>query len=575
LKPVKSYKLHYQRMTIQVDPFVANSISDPVQQTVSSQDMHRMPMPSMYNMQNMLQMYTMNKIMSNSTSSFKTGNESIDQMLSMVLQMIVIGCVTMLMTQVGTIATYIKSVNRSIIRGIWSITLTIFRLLKQKFFRERKKYYRTVDIPYISDTRQINELYKAVFWFLTNNSEIDYLHEPYLQFVFDKKISAENREAVIRNLSIHKVLTQQKSKTIRFKNHDITYVLSTELITVYTDKDRKRENYKVTLTAVIDEYEKTDVLDEFSQHCLSEYINNLTSSKWTQQIYTNNGNEWKASPSNNSRKLDTIILKDGLKDEIKSDLQLFLNSEDWYKERDIPYSRGYLFYGNPGTGKTSMIKGMSLYCKRHIHFLMLSEVRSDSELIELLKKINYKETVLVIEDIDAMADIVKDRDSDAGSSNSNIESDESSTDSTSFKKIKTTGDNIIIMTGNQQPGEVSQKSSLTLSGLLNAIDGVFTCDGRILIMTTNHPEVLDSALIRPGRVDSKYFFSNCSKEQIRDLYEMFFNASANEEQIKKIKNGEYSPAHISSVFLRYRNNSQEALDHLDDSETKVIMPKGL
>jgi AAA+ superfamily predicted ATPase len=573
---------------IQLDPFASGSINEALNPipSVSSSNSYSAPhsIPSMYNIQNMLQMYTMNKFMSNGTSSFlKTGNGDVDHLLGMVLQMMVLGSVTMLMTQLGTVIIYIKQTNNNIIRFVWGIILIIYRFFKQKMFRERKKYYRTVDIPYISDTRQINELYKAVFWFLTNDSEIDYLHEPYLQFVFDKKISVETREAVKRNLSIHKILSQQKSKKISFKNHDITYILSTELITVYTDKDRKRENYKVTLTAVIDEYEKTDVLDEFCQHCLVEYINNLTSSTWTQQIYTNSNGEWKSSPSNNTRKLDTIILKDGLKDEIKSDLQLFLNSEDWYKERDIPYSRGYLFYGYPGTGKTSMIKGMSMYCKRHIHFLMLSEVRSDGELIELLKKINYKETVLVIEDIDAMVDIVKDRESDnssissTSSTSSNNDSDDSSNDSSSFKKI---GDKIIIMTGNgnQQPNQngeqlQSQKSALTLSGLLNAIDGVFTCHGRILIMTTNHPEVLDAALIRPGRVDSKYLFSNCNKEQIRGLYEMFFNSSANEEQLKNIRNDEYSPAHITSVFLRYRNNYEEALEHLDDIETKVIIPK--
>jgi AAA+ superfamily predicted ATPase len=558
---------------IQLDPFAPGSINDPTP-SVSSSNSYSAPhsIPSMYNIQNMLQMYTMNKFMSNGTSSvLKTGNSDVDHLLGMALQMVLLGGVTMLMTQLGAVVGYIKQTNSIIISFIYGLFLTIYRFLKQKLFRERKKYYRTVDIPYISDTRQINELYKAVFWFLTNDREIDYLHEPYLQFVFDKKISVDTREAVKRNLSINKILSQQKSKKISFKNHDITYILSTELITVYSDKDRKRENYKVTLTAVIDEHEKTDVLDEFCQHCLTEYINNLTSSTWTQQIYTNSNGEWKSSPSNNTRKLDTIILKDGLKDEIKSDLQLFLNSEDWYKERDIPYSRGYLFYGYPGTGKTSMIKGMSMYCKRHIHFLMLSEVRSDGELIELLKKINYKETVLVIEDIDAMVDIVKDRDSDSNISNS--ETDDSSSDSSSFKKI---GDNIIIMSGNQkQNGEQlqTQKSSLTLSGLLNAIDGVFTCHGRILIMTTNHPEILDTALIRPGRVDSKYLFSNCNKEQIKGLYEMFFNCSVDEEKLKNIRNDEYSPAHITSVFLRYRNNHGNALEHLDDTQTKVVIPK--
>lgn len=567
---------------IQVDPFAAGGLDEalnPPPSPPTTSHTSSYGMPNMYNLQNTLQMYTINKIMSNGTSFLKSGNPEVDHLMGMILQMIILGSVTMLMTQIGSVITFIKSTNSGICRFIWNLTLTSYRYLKQKMFRERKKYYRTVDIPYISDNRQINELYKAVFWFLTNDTEIDYLHEPYLQFVFDKKISVETREAVRRNLSIHKILSQRQSKKIVYKAHEITYTLSTELITVYTDKDRKRENFKVTLQAVIDEFEKTDVLDEFCQHCLVEYINNLTSSVWIQQIYTNSNGEWKAAPSNNTRKLDTIILKDGLKDEIKTDLQLFLNSEDWYKERDIPYSRGYLFYGLPGTGKTSMIKGMSLYCKRHIHFLMLSEVKSDSELIELLKKINYKETVLVIEDIDAMASIVKDRDSD-NSSVSSKSTEESDTDEEDYKnarkvKSKAGNSNIIIVAGDRGNDRMEpiSKSTLTLSGLLNAIDGVFTCHGRILIMTTNHPEVLDGALIRPGRIDSKYLFSNCDKVQIKGLYEMFFNQSADQQALELINNDEYSPAHITSVFLRYRNSPNEALKHLDDKETKVVIPK--
>ena len=88
-------------------------------------------------------------------------------------------------------------------------------------------------------------------------------------------------------------------------------------------------------------------------------------------------------------------------------------------------------------------------------------------------------------------------------------------------------------------------------------------------MTTNHPEVLDSALIRPGRVDSKYLFDNCNKDQIKGLYEMFFSQAADLDQINKIKNDNYSPAHITSVFLRYRNHPKDALLHLDDVETKI------
>ena len=334
------------------------------------------------------------------------------------------------------------------------------------------------------------------------------------------------------------------------------------MITVYTDKDRKRENFRVTLSTDVDESCQSDIMEQFCQHCLTEYINSLTSNNWTQLIYTNRNGEWTSAPSNNTRKLATIILKKGLKEDIKNDIQLFLNSEDWYKERDIPYSRGYIFYGYPGTGKTSMIKGLSLDCKRHIHFLMLSEVKSDSELLDLLKKINYNETILVIEDIDAMTNIVKSRSKTNDIDNKNQK-----------KNRKHESEEDMRRRIEKERKEEEDKSKLTLSGIFNALDGVFQCHGRILIMTTNHPEVLSDALLRPGRVDSKYLFENCNKEQIKSLYEMFFNQTCDQSQIDSIKNENYSPAHITSVFIRYRNLPKESLLHLDDMETKIqIIP---
>ena len=91
-------------------------------------------------------------------------------------------------------------------------------------------------------------------------------------------------------------------------------------------------------------------------------------------------------------------------------------------------------------------------------------------------------------------------------------------------------------------------------------------------MTTNHPEVLDSALIRPGRIDCKFSFDNCDAEQIGKLFEMFFNqelSDINKNQLDNlVLNKNYSPAHITSIFLRYRNNPEVVLEHLDDEDNK-------
>jgi RNA polymerase-binding transcription factor DksA len=522
--------------------------------------------PNMFNMQSMMQMQIMNNVMSN-LSFLETGHPMIDMILRTMIQSLIISVIAIAIAQIGNIIDAMKKINNRGFGYAWILFLNFIYFVKTKILRMkvRKIIHRNVDIPYITDNRQINELYRAVFWFLSNNTEINYLHEPYLQYVFDKKISMETREMVRKNLAIHKVLAQQKVKEIMFKNHKIKYSLSTELITMYTDKDRKRENFKVSLYAEVDECEQTDIMEQFCQNCLTEYINNLTSNTWEQLIYTNDGSEWKSAPSHNTRKLDTIILKKGLKESLKNDVQLFLNSEEWYLERDIPYTRGYIFYGFPGTGKTSMIKGLSLFCKRHIHTLNLSVVKTDTELVELFKKINYKDTILVIEDIDAMNEIVKSRDN---RDNKNARHTDSPTSNKSDPRDYESEEDRRRRIDRDRRDE-EEKSHLTLSGLLNALDGVFQHHGRILIMTTNHPEVLDPALIRPGRIDSKYLFDNCDKDQIKGLFEMFFNQPCINPQIDMIKNDSYSPAHITSVFLRYRNNPQDALLHLDDIETKI------
>lgn len=537
----------------------------------------------MSTLQNMMQM--------NVLASLSTGNMVIDT----IIQMIVLSLVASFTAQIQSFVVSVSDAIIGIIRftfktTFWSVR-TLYYLVKPA---ERRTILKQVDIPYISDTRQINELYKALSWYLTHTEDIDYIREPFLQFVFDKKITVENRASVKNDLSINKLLQQKQTKKFSWKKHEINYQMDTELITVYTDKDRKRENFKVKLWTYIDEHATTDILEEFCQHAMREYIDNLASSTWVQQIYVNKGTEWTASPSNNTRKLETIILRESLKDNIREDMSLFLNSEEWYQNRDIPYTRGYLFYGHPGTGKTSMIKGLSLFCKRHIHFLMLSNVTSDAELIELLKKIPYKDTILVIEDIDAMINIVRSRDAVVNSEKAaSSDSEEAPKKHRKHKKtddtakvaaavaaaaiaastIATKHDNPPYKAGDLGGIKPSQTNTntLTLSGLLNALDGVFSCHGRIMIMTTNHPEVLDSALLRPGRLDSKFLFDNCDRDQISGLYEMFFNVPANASQLALIRAESYSPAHITSVFLRYRNKADQALLHLDDNETKVTI----
>lgn len=508
----------------------------------------QMPMFGFGSLQTMLQLQIMSKM--------QTGNPLVDGLMYAIFTSLIPVVVT-------TVTSWGKWLFTTMWRYINMFVLRIWRIYKGS----DKYFNKTVEISYITDNKSINELYKAVHWYLSNAEEIDFAKETPLKMTFEKKIT-NNTELNFDVEGIQKFVTNNMRKTVKFKNYVINYKLSNELIKIYSDKERQRENYKIELSTELEKDTKSDIIEEFCKFCVVEYKKSLTSTTWKQMVYVNNGSSWKAEASNNKRNIDTVILQGGLKDEIKGDIQVFLDSEDWYHARDIPYTRGYLFYGPPGTGKTSTIKGLSLMCQRHIHYLTLSNVNSDVELLDLFKNVDFSKTVMVIEDIDCMEKIVKDRNMQIDEKEKEIklrekiEEEYKDIDKPSYKS------NEYGLSNSASVGP-KKESRLTLSGILNAIDGIFTADGRILIITSNKPEILDSALLRTGRIDMKYLFDYCTKDQIKGLYEMFFDEECDEDLVGSIDDRMYSPSDITGVFVRFRNNPREALKNLDSIETKV------
>lgn len=201
---------------------------------------------------------------------------------------------------------------------------------------------------------------------------------------------------------------------------------------------------------------------------------------------------------------------------------------------------------------------------------MLNNINSDDELIELLKSIDYKSTILVIEDIDCMTNIIQSRQD----KNKNEDLVGIKKELDELKNIINNNDKNL---NNNDFNKNKFTNNVTLSGLLNAIDGIFNNYGRILVMTTNHPEILDKALIRPGRIDKKIIFDNCDSGQISDMYNIFFNMKADPEQLKLIEEYKYSPAYITKLLLHYRDDPLNALLNIDkfneDIEIKPLYEK--
>lgn len=200
--------------------------------------------------------------------------------------------------------------------------------------------------------------------------------------------------------------------------------------------------------------------------------------------------------------------------DVLRDINEYLNPKTarWYAERGIPYRRGYLLYGPPGTGKTSLTFALAGVFGLDIHVVSLLEPTLTEEELGMLFTNLPARCIVLLEDIDTAGLIRNDPASDEEKTKNESKESESFNVQNLAQALKT---------ANQQ-SEEERKKGISLSGLLNIIDGVASHEGRVLVMTTNRPEKLDEALIRPGRVDHQVAFDNATKHQIKELFERMY-----------------------------------------------------
>lgn len=200
-------------------------------------------------------------------------------------------------------------------------------------------------------------------------------------------------------------------------------------------------------------------------------------------VFTSRGTEWQRfGEPRRKRPLESVILDKGVKERIVEDVKDFLASGKWYYDRGIPYRRGYLLHGPPGSGKSSFIQALAGHLDYNIAILNLSERGLTDDRLNHLLTIIPKGTLVLLEDVDAAF---------------------------SNRRVQTDADGY-------------RGANVTFSGLLNALDGVASAEERILFLTTNHVERLDEALVRPGRVDMTVRLGEASRWQVEQLWDRFY-----------------------------------------------------
>lgn len=226
---------------------------------------------------------------------------------------------------------------------------------------------------------------------------------------------------------------------------------------------------------------------------------------------------WSKFSARPSRDISTVIFDKAKKQALLKDINEYLHphTRRWYANHGIPYRRGYLFSGAPGTGKTSLTSALAGIFGLDIYVLSLLDPNlSESQLMRLMSEIPPR-CIVLLEDVDAAGLTRPDNgDSSRGSRISRRRGPSIQLDGTDPMSLIQPAAN-----GNSSNNNGPAPSvSISLSGLLNAIDGVSSQEGRILIMTTNSPEALDKALVRPGRVDMHIVFELPSQEEMRELF---------------------------------------------------------
>ena len=387
-----------------------------------------------------------------------------------------------------------------------------------------------------------------------NKSENSYIFIP----LENSKILISKEDKIYCELTISKnkddtSSEDNKTKTNVAKKKNLTIVLSIK-------KDKTRKN-------------QIGILKRFIDTCVEEYdlfIRTKKNNDSNQYIF-----EYKSFEKDDERKIelkfDEVIMEHNKdintniffegKEKMINYIKPFIYNpyerinvgEEKYKRSGFTFKAGMLFYGSPGCGKTSTIKAILKYTGRHGIIINLSKIKTCDELQNIFRKrrindreLSGKQICYILEDCDAFEDNI-------------IQTRKKNEKEDIYSYSEVTNISKIVEEINSSTVKILSKNDdqVNLSCFLNILDGIIELHGVMIIMTTNYPEKIDEALIRPGRFDFKHEFKKASRniiiEMLKFKYELSDKEIAPYIEHFNIKDEILSPAEVQSITFKNDN----------------------
>lgn len=366
----------------------------------------------------------------------------------------------------------------------------IWRLLQEKCY-----VYQFYKVPKFNGNMQENQLYRKVYAYLNS-----------LPSVEDSDFA--NLFAGSKPTEINLVLDENQIITDQFLGARV----------FWRNEDGERDGEK-SLVLKIRKNDKKRILVQYLQH-IHQSFDEIEQKQKEVRLFVNvddgtqrNG-RWRSTSFTHPATMETMVMDADLKTKVKSDLENFLKSRQYYLRLGRVWKRNYLLYGPAGTGKSTFIAAMAKFLSFDVYEINLHKVQSDADLKYLLLQ-TTKKSLLVVEDLDRYLE--------------------------------------------------EKSAALSLSGILNFMDGIFSCcgDERVMVFTMNSKENVGASILRPGRIDVHINFPLCDFTAFKNLANSHLGLKDHKlfQQVEEIFQigATLSPAEIGEIMISNRGSPSRAL----------------